>query len=1191
MNAEISIKSFIISIDIVRNCVDLPNFIEFIKSNYKREVIIINAHDLLESGARGSKNEAKTEKKVRYDVNNLLIKGIKQKMDSEIAKSLDSKKKALIANEKAKIQTTTIKTSKSKMKSTEDRFPMLFDGLFDVLVIIIGFPYLPIQFKVLQKYGVEISAFLCFRESSLDNEKYNGMNASKSSQVSTKKNSIPGFDFDYSNNVYSYPPMRWKVLKPYLDPSVAFINVEPSQDYLIFFQHIEKIIVKIAKNQLLFSEFMAIHKLIEIPTLKKNASLHNFYEYLIDHPDDNVNALYIQLKNNGFRIIPPIPTKTSRELLDATFQKYYGQICRNVVLYQAIDSVDPVFINSIPSSLYYLLYDLKKFDVAKTELPAMISSTRFINDPQNFYIYSGQVFDNLVSNVAKSKQLSMPSFYFDWQNWNCSIYHQSIFDELNEAVSLSSIVEKYLDSKTGLLYILTLAPVTKNNGFLITDYFMPGTIDGISEMIELKESSIETSRKSNSQKSQSLSIFSSSKDILPSSQLLFSNTNKVYRLPHDVSKTVSAKSSYSFVQRIRIDVSKEIINNQENRLHSLFIKDYMAVYTEPEQVVIVFPEGLRLVYENQKSFSLLFLEQSIFYNGSDLILKSSNKLPIVITKDASFICQNEKGNCVIVYPNGSISRKENDIWICVDSSGTSFKKEGNVLVPTESRHAKITNISTKTDSIIRPDNIEYFVTHNGMRKILFKLDYSIEQHEDKTLFDIPDFPIIEANTNGKTMSINRFTIIYTDHETVISCNDFRISISDSITIENFDSQIYIFNNNIECKCGNKYFISNEGHIGMMNKTDEFSKKKVDTISTRFGELYPNKENISENQMIELCKTFRPRFFAVRSDYGGTEFMRKDSIAADGYTTYDSTLLHTSGCECSLVTYHNPNPEIVPFAVVLNHPASKLERNNITKQFNGNSNKMKRINQIESISQLAIEADSLRSSVFGDMSVFTRAIAEIVERNHDSFLDTINPPEIIQTIVPATIPVTPKPRLLEMQQGLYTPKICNPKSVNYWKSPESTFSYVEPPKVSSFISTCPISKMFDPPLEVVFDNPPEILDTNHKPKPRRILSDFSLRHSASYKNRNIDIGIIKKGTKMIKSIEYVNSTTHPIHYSFTQPSSHDVRITTLPGIVFPNSSLIFQLEILTSETRSIESSFIFQSKDEKIVYHVAGAVVE
>ena len=245
--SEVTISSFVITLDIIHPSIDLSILQEFIKNNYKKDFIFLNATDFVDSnGGRSSRNDGRNEKKEKRDPSGSISRGIKSKIDSELAKLLESKKRHIAQQEKNKSKDP----SKQKHKQATDS-PALYDNQTEVVFCITSFPYTPHQNRKLLDSGVDIGAFIALKPingfDSSTTEKFMRASGDKSARTIAKRQLIDGSDMDSSLNPGVFPPLRWAQLKPRSKPSTLFTAVEVGETVEELWQTLEKEIGRIIR--------------------------------------------------------------------------------------------------------------------------------------------------------------------------------------------------------------------------------------------------------------------------------------------------------------------------------------------------------------------------------------------------------------------------------------------------------------------------------------------------------------------------------------------------------------------------------------------------------------------------------------------------------------------------------------------------------------------------------------------------------------------------------------------------------------------------------------------------------------------------------------------------------------------------------------------------------------------------------
>ena len=1207
--SEVTITPFLLTLDIVQNAIDYSALSEYIKTNYKKEVVILNGADFLDSGGRASKNETKGDKKSRHDGSSSIAKGIKSKIDGDLVKLLDAKKKSIAASEKAaaKQKDSVPKSAKKAPKNGEQKQALPFDGLIDVLYIITNYPYLPSQIRDMDRAKIPLNGcFAIIPQNGAEPIPYISKKPDKSSRAQQKR-SITGSELDYTQNPQCYPPARWQSLRPTAPLKTAFIDVKAvADDAEATFKEIEKAVVAVYSSKDNFQTQFGNRKFVSLPSIKPNVTYDIFLDYLIEHPDDYLNAIYLQLQSSNFKTSPPPPPPSIHDIYESIFKKQHEAINRKVIIFEKAESPDPIFGLDPPPAIVPLVYNLRKWKFTSENAAVCSAVTSFVTMPSNQYAYSGSKFDQMVASVNKKYQLGLPPSFFDWSQWNISTELQTAVDEIQDAISTSSIVETLLDDQLGVLFVLTLAPVSRTNGHLLHKYFMPPTMEGIGEYMKYIADAPPVEVKKGRNALTPANVIKNKADpfsLLPPVPTRFNDPNQpIYRLPLSTTNNGDFSTSYVFASNLRTEIRRDVTPSGITFGSHTYFKDLFSISATQDRIIISVIEGLKVIFEPPFKVTVLFIEQSIYYDGVDLILKTSNENPMLIAKDNSFIMKDEQNRPLIVYPNGTIARYENNEWIYCDSDGNAYKNgENGEKIDLNLKHGKITDIQSHVDYHIRPDGIEYYVKDDGSRKIMFKIDFSIDQQPDKTFFDILQFPIIQAEGPTKTMEINKFEISFTDKTAELSCDEYKLTCNnDTLYVHHDDADMYFTPNRVEIKSCDRVLVADaDGTERYGEILEEAPKKKMEIVSSHFGNVFPVKETMLEPQLNELHHVFVPRFFFLRNDLSATEYLRAD-VLPPVMKESRSTLLHPSGSECKILTRHNLDPESVPRIYIEHQPLTKQERVNIMKGLHlPKVPKGKQKQQVpEDEDQAMIEAETVRQSIIYDTRVFTQALSNCLERAHECFLNenTLEPEqEEERSFMP---PITPEPRILIMQQNKYLGK-CE----SFWDSPEGAFSMPDQTTPHDLKPQSPRMALFDPPRFFDQSNPeedkPPKFDITPPTSPKNNMSrswdrspkNITRPRTLAAQPSAIVFGKIKAHSPAKLSMAVTNSGKTPLHYSVTQPKHPLLKVLTPPGVVFPGLKMILEVELLPGEPQDIVDSIIIKTSQFQMPVPVTASIVE
>ena len=84
----ITIKPFFVTLDVIGNCIDLQVIFDYIRINYKKEVVVLNANDYIENSGRHS-SKGDRSGKIRQDNSTNVARGLKIKIDNDYSKQVD----------------------------------------------------------------------------------------------------------------------------------------------------------------------------------------------------------------------------------------------------------------------------------------------------------------------------------------------------------------------------------------------------------------------------------------------------------------------------------------------------------------------------------------------------------------------------------------------------------------------------------------------------------------------------------------------------------------------------------------------------------------------------------------------------------------------------------------------------------------------------------------------------------------------------------------------------------------------------------------------------------------------------------------------------------------------------------------------------------------------------------------------
>lgn len=447
-----------------------------------------------------------------------------------------------------------------------------------------------------------------------------------------------------------------------------------------------------------------------------------------------------------------------------------------------------------------------------------------------------------------------------------------------------------------------------------------------------------------------------------------------------------------------------------NRLQNLFsykikCRDFFSIESISDSIKFQPNEYICTHFYFPFECNVIFNEQSILFDGEKLILIENDQKISYITTDGVFVSKMKDE--IIIDQYGTISQKIENEWNSVTSNSDSYINGKKI----ESKSAYTVDYKTGIKSMIKPDRIEYYITSEGTRRILFNIGISIEQRNPSNIiYDIPNFPLITFQNGSFTLQMNNIDFTFSHNKTICIKNDLYSS--------KFD--------------GEKLSISIPQSEKIELKQNEINVK-FPTTTFHSDSVNPNDQFESTIPQSEIQKKFPLRFFAIRSDFSGVEFVRKDSELLKDAIFQTSKIPHPYGGPVTVLGAHFKDIEKYPFIFIENSPVNLPDdENELQKIFEEEDENVK------------IESD--RHLFVDDNISFTRLLDSFLENEnenvHAKYIDISEFNEDIQLPIPFN---TPSPRLLNMQFNLHQEKIKDLKKgevLNYFKNHASDFALIE-----------------------------------------------------------------------------------------------------------------------------------------------------
>ena len=1198
---EITYNALYVLLDVSQGAIDFDSVVATLKENPRKDVEFVNACEFIDPKLPKTSSSD--------DIVLSAVRNMRAKLDGDMQKSLDAKKKFQAALEKQKkmIEAALAKkkkppTIKNPLQPEEPRY----DGKADILYVIYNIGFTPRQVELLREGGFPFLGFIAlvpenpeFREFSKD-----AIIANTNQQVPM----MPAMDLSFTRSPSCYPPARWQALKPELGLKLLFREIRVDGDAEAAIRAIQNEVVRMINANESFDYFIKEKSFKDVEVYhEKDVDTSIFMSFVDQHPRDYVNGLWSQLKVAEFKTRPPIPPEEVSDVYSKLFDNEESCQNRKFIFKDQEEPEEPYFTYPFIPQVYYYLYNLIKWRPNDELAPACEVITKFIANPQNFYAYAGQRFDSLVTTMNKKYSLGLPNVFYDFQKWNLATFHSNAAQVLSEAIHDAAAIESVFDNEVGILWMMVMKPVTKVTGQFVTQYSMPQTLCDSSDWL----SKVYDHRNDEEQKVKLVNPAIVAKGNLDTNQLLKSlrtrieSTNLYYKMPIEVSNEAHFRTPYFLDNGMHAEITRDVTNGKLSFHYSLFFKDALEINGNIDTIVYQPVESIRLhTSSNEFGITIFFNEQMLYYNGENLVLETIGVGDrMLITPNGSIISL-KKNLPIIVESTGAISRKVDGQWEYVDKDGEAFKNWRKEKKP----HSQTKDLSTGTISMIRPDNIEYYILKNGTRKIIINNDFSIEQTEKAVDFDIQSFPIIHVEDEKITMKIDRFDLKFDAKHFTFNCSNYLIEIADQenkVKINNSD--INLTPTRCEVKYENTVFVADESgieKIATLLTEEGMKKKKLDIISTSFGPALPNKEANAEPVLLNLHTKFPARFFGIRSDFSIVEFLRSD-ILPERVEKKATLKLPNQEQEVQLITRHKLKSS--PTIYIENEPLSKPARSTLLKEV-----KVPKGTKNKPVTGTRPVEETMKM-YYDDLNQFLESLNEKLRINEEIFIKENTPKELLPPEKLRAPPQTPPVRIQLMQYNLYQPKLGETDKYNYWNCHESDFGFPLDETKALPRPLSPRTKMFDPPREskekeqvqsryeferinfTAKKSHADDIPKNDSSGGQSETGSFITEPTVPLRFKDFveedqtpqvircnpplfDFGDVSVNQEKDIYITLTNVGTRPIHYGFNQIQNKYVKLASLPGAIFPGLKVRIKVHLnKVPEAQSINTVLNFNSR--------------
>jgi hypothetical protein len=1040
-----------------------------------------------------------------------------------------------------------------------------------MLFVILNFPYLPHQLRLLRKSNIDVSFLSIIPDGPITPAAYERHDSA--TKVPQKK-PILGNELDFTQNPSAYPPARWQAIIAQAPASVAFNEVRGDEMFEKLFRNIELEVVRIHRAQSVFSEFLDKVSIRRVPSVAPNVNLVLYRNYVADHPTDDDAPLYAQLAPNHFRTVAPDPPPSEADQYAEAMQAVANDCQRPVVSVRAKEIADPVFSPRLVADVAFrnLAYPLTRYKISQQNALDVRAVSEFISSPVNFYAYAGQRFDAMVTAANKKYQLGLPMSFFDFQHWNWQreIPAPAVMvpDMLNDA----RLVETFLDGKAAILWLLIMKPIPRTMGSFMTFGDVPFCIENITEfMAQILENPSANEKRPRNPPTPA-QIVHDSLDfglIVPSLEQKMASAHTCYKMSSSTCQNWEFVTPYFFEPHFHLNIVRTFENAHIDFGYHFYYTDMFTLVSTGDTFLLTPFEGFRFLVEFGKAATLIFDERSIRCDESNMTIGSGSDCPIIITRAGDLIFQTGK-KYLICHGNGAISKYEKGEWTTIDSKGRTVQGSSR-------RGSSIHfNPATGATKLVRPDDIEYEILPGGKRRIHVDPDFVVEHNnEDGIVIELPDFPEITVKDREFLIEIESFTVVFGQNQSLkITYPSYSFDIQKEIAQATFERcEVRFTPTQCQVKCGETLFFSDKNgneKVGTLAAELPPGKKKIQFLETFWGPLLPAKETLQEFQQLSLHQSFAPHFIGIRADLSAFEFLRPDSLDTSEFESMTTMIPVPNAEPIELISFHHLTQP--PIACLQFEKMTKIVRSNLLKNLHVPKPAKKKpleeaeCDTVESAELTVNNAISGRATV---MNFVERAVAQAQEAFDEAHLEPQPIPEPPLKIPPHT----PMPRVLKTAHW----RTREATNMNYWLSPESEFAYADASRSGRSNGLSPRTLLFDPPrffkqnkdnIELI-QKQESFVTQESKFVPRGATPKRRLKGTGQPESERwiallgvavMDFGDVPLGETRIGSMAILNIGRRPLHFILSQLTCPGLSLLTLPGVIYSGLSLTIKVKL-------------------------------
>ena len=1116
---EVSTEYSVISLDFNQK---EPNILkDYIKNTFKGEFFFIDGNDYTDM-LKSVRIQNENDDLITLQ-NQAITKTIKTFIDSTITKINDQKKKNLKTIENPK---PTPKNAKEKQNQTPPPpvvHEVYFQGQAEVIFCLLHWPLTDVQYKLLEDMDVHIAAFFNIQSKPESNNEENqsetennknkkdtkeklqttNQQATQSTQQLLKLNTIPYAKLMQKLSPDTQTPLRWEFIRTVCDDKIPFVNLDVEGEAPLQWYTLQMEIGRILK----FNKFFSDVKLdfTVIPVINQDVGMVEYNYALIENPNNFVNALFTQLKENNWENIAetmdPDDIMQIEEMLcdseDKTPFPHQYEKLRTKPQIEVLEQNNLVpFIKKIQDW---------KLNPEKSE-NALKAATLF-SSIEGFNTAAGQQFDLMIQRLNKQFQFGLPVSFYDWSKWGRMTNKDSDFEHLKECILKSNVVEVAQDENTGVLYVLALPPAQKQSGRSVIHHFMPLSLQNASEYYNHIYDTEPSEKKARSLPTPSHVLKSKDGDHDPAQMFLpyadiLENPQKLYKLPITYNLSADYTSPYLLPSGTEVDVIRNVWNKKINFEYKVHTRKDIYAQANGDSLTVD-THGIRIFHFLSNNTTFVYKESTFFYQKGKLTIKTPKDDEIILTTSGDIVIKTgfylftctQKGTVglkTVNQENFFFSNAEGTSYCKIskeqieqqnkriNAKSRSRRSRRNIVVTEEERPYepiqkmhKSTDPLTKIITLIREDGVDYTINNKEKKRTIKFNNITAIQENDNSLskytLNSADIPTLSIDNQGViSFTLGDYNVIIKNETILFTREEETEKIQLTFTPENLSisaGDLFILDSNsIQVKSNQTAFIANskgDERMAVLATTEPPPKKRPEYLQTNWGLLPPVKDVLGEAVLNEQQRIFPPHYFAIRRDLSVTEFIFteltfiKDTEQFHNKATID-------GKNVEFISFVEPETQNVTTYIDF-FPYDKPKRTATMKEISAirGKKKLKKGEQPPDLNAIAKETEEK----LNDMNEFFRKVTQEIEVASQKALEEFRnnhkpappPPPDVDRIPPQT----PAPDILIAARRAHLNTV-DPHDINFWDSPEAEFIHVTDVTIHKPRPPSSRTKLFDPP---------------------------------------------------------------------------------------------------------------------------------